>query len=842
MRGRNRIAHPCCSRAATALLPLLSVVCLVAVTALAAEQGKDGSAASLYTIDLSNPDLSVMSGHLKMGGKNPQGADLEVNSRYLTLDGKPWCPVMGEFHYSRYPSNEWREELLKMKAGGIDIVATYVFWIHHEEVEGQFDWSGQCSLRHFIELCGEVGLKAVVRCGPWCHGEVRNGGLPDWILQKGWKTRSDDPNYLNKTQIFYGEIAGQLRGLLWKDGGPVIGIQVENEYGGPAEHLLTLKKIAREVGLDVPLYTRTGWPALRTPMPLGEILPLFGGYAEGFWDRALTPMPGRYWAAFRFSPLRSDSAIATDLLGNREAKDPADIQEYPYLTCEIGGGMMNSYHRRILIHPADVESTALVKLGSGSTLPGYYMYHGGENPDGKLTTLQETQATAFWNDLPVKNYDFQAPLGEYGQIRPHYHLLRRLHLFVHEWGPLLAGMPTVMPDQRPTGKDDSTTLRWAARSDGMGGFVFVNNYQRLQPMPAKRGVRFALKLRSGSLTFPSKPITVPADSRFVWPFNLDLGHGVRLTWATAQPVCAVDHGKVRTVFFAETTGVPAEFAFDGHASAVKPLAGRVTQDGRSILLRDVWPSAATVVRVHGRDGDVQIVLLDEAASTGLWKGVWQGIERVFFTRASLVLDGNSVRLTSIDPSALSVGIFPPPDSIKSGGVTLRGSREGVFRQFTPPLPQAVVLTATADNVQTAGPPRTITMGKIAKPVAEEPSDADFAQAAVWRIQLPRDLNLDTDPILRLHYVGDVARVTLDGKLLTDDFYNGNAFDIGLRRYAPAITKGELRVAILPLRKDAPIYMAKEARPDFGNAESVVELKSVEIVPRYQAQLEAGTGQ
>jgi hypothetical protein len=98
-----------------------------------------------------------------------------------------------------------------------------------------------------------------VRCGPWDHGEVRNGGFPDWLLKKGWKTRSNDTNYLDQVKIFYDEIAKQLDGLFWKNGGPVIGIQFENEYKGPAEHLLTLKRMGREAGLDAPIFTRTGW-------------------------------------------------------------------------------------------------------------------------------------------------------------------------------------------------------------------------------------------------------------------------------------------------------------------------------------------------------------------------------------------------------------------------------------------------------------------------------------------------------------------------------------------------------------------------------------------------------
>ena len=161
-------------------------------------------------------------------------------------------------------------------------------------------------------------------------------------------------------RILYGQIAQQLAGLLWKDGGPVIGIQLENEYSGPAQHLLTLKQLAREAGLEVPLYTRTGWPQLRAAMPFGELIPLYGVYAEGFWDRELTPMPGEiYWAGFQFSALRTEGAFGTDIPGEHTVTDGADVPRYPYLSCEIGGGMMSSYHRRILVNPLDSESTTL---------------------------------------------------------------------------------------------------------------------------------------------------------------------------------------------------------------------------------------------------------------------------------------------------------------------------------------------------------------------------------------------------------------------------------------------------------------------------------------------------
>src|SRR5579862_4355419 len=206
-------------------------------------------------IDLNNIDAAVLSGHLKLGGKNPQGLEINANNRYLTRDGKPWVPVMGEFHYSRYPRGQWEEELLKMKAGGIDTVATYIFWIHHEEVEGEWDWSGNKDLHAFVELCQKHGLFVIARLGPWAHGEARNGGFPDWLLRKcGTEVRKDAEPYSSEARKLYTQVHAQLQGLLWRDGGPVVGVQLENELTRGADHIVTLKKMARQAGFDVPLY------------------------------------------------------------------------------------------------------------------------------------------------------------------------------------------------------------------------------------------------------------------------------------------------------------------------------------------------------------------------------------------------------------------------------------------------------------------------------------------------------------------------------------------------------------------------------------------------------------
>jgi len=765
--------------------------------------------------------------------RHPDGRTLTVDGRSLLIEGQPWLPIMGEFHYARYPATEWREALLRIKAGGIDIVATYVFWIHHEEIEGTFDWAGRRSLRRFIELSGELGLLAVVRCGPWCHGEVRNGGLPDWLLQKDLRVRTNDPAYLEAVRRFYGEIAGQLEGRLWKDGGPVVGMQCENEYDGPAEHLLTLKAIARRAGIDVPLYTRTGWPPLATEMPAGELLPLFGAYAEGFWDRDLTPMPRPYREAFLFTPERRDTALAVESPDRPADRARGGLDDTPYFCCEIGGGMMSSYHRRIRMAPADVESIALVKLGCGNNLQGYYVYHGGTNPDGRLSTLQESQATNFWNDLPVKSYDYQAPLGEFGQVHEHYHRLRRTHLFLRDRGRDLALMPARTPVARPASPDDVRTLRWAVRTDGRSGLIFVNNYQRRQEMPAKEGVQFELRLPTGPLRLPAEPLTVPANGAFFWPFQHPIGEA-RLIYATAQPVCSLEDDGCTYAVFAETPGVPAEFAFEPTGVTLERSTGRLAPGGPGLRVQEVVPGTGPAVQLRTRSGRrLTIILLDHDDSLACWKDELLGRQRLFLTRAGLVVDGRQLRLTSTEPRDLAVSILPAPASVVLAGRELRAAADGLFRRFAAETLRPGPAGVAVERVREAGPPRTIRMGS--QGVAEAPCDDDFSQAAVWRLRLPPEA-AGRDLLLRLRYVGDVARVYLDGRLLTDDFYDGTAFEMGLGRYAPDIFRGELLVKILPLGKGSPIYFSADAWPDFAGTDGVAHIDGVDVIERHHVSL------
>ena len=662
---------------------------------------------------------------LVMGTHTMRAADLGKpvtwDSHSLMIDGHRVCPVMGEIHYSRVPQDEWQREVRKMREGGVTIIATYVFWSHIEEQEGIFRWDGQRDLRRFLEICKQEQMPVVLRLGPFCHGEVRNGGIPDWVFTKGCKLREQNPVFLGLAEKLYRQIFTQVQGLQWKDGGPVIAAQFDNEYRGRGEYLMALKQIAQQIGFDLPFYTRTGWPELRTPVPYGEMLPLYGDYADGFWDKEVTEGCGSYYKAFNFKAFRSSTAIGTDLLGKQEAKTSANDVAYPYFTCELGGGMATAYHRRPYVYPEDAYSMALVKLGSGSNLLGYYMYHGGTNPEGVLHTLNEVQTSPGTanNDLPQVTYDFQAPLGEFGQTYPQYYMLRPLHLFMQDFGETLAPMEASFPAPQDLKRGEDNALRWAIRCQGDSGFVFINNYERFCTLTTKKNVQLSLS----GMNLPR--LTIPSGTMAVLPVNI-----ADIRYATAQLVARRD-GKL---YMMQIPGIPTTIAM---------------QNGKT--LKNV-KAKGTAKPVYDN-----IYLLNREQA-----------ERLFL------------------------------DNVEE-------QRVGDVVQFAK-VKEAVTL-------------RTVKKGKAK--VAEAPSEQDWQQAAVYKIQLTSDLLPLTSALLSITFRGDCARLYADGKLVADNFYYGRAFLYGLWRLPKDCTELELR--ILPLQPDAPIYLPREADRTAGEAITKIEI-------------------
>lgn len=466
---------------------------------------------------------------------------------YITRGGKPWFPVMGELHYSRCPEKYWRESLYKMKAGGVSVVSSYVIWIHHEEVRGEYDFSGSRNLRGFLECVKECGLYMFLRIGPWSHAEVRNGGFPDWLVQSGIPLRTNDPRYTEEVGRFWSEIYRHTSGHLFKDGGSVIGIQLENELGhcggvGGSEgerHMRLLYDIAVGIGFDVPLYTATGWGGAVT----GGLLPVMGGYCEAPWEQTDEELPPSGNYVFTYE--RNDHSIGSDHgVGEQLTFDPA---RFPYLTAELGGGLQVTGHRRPIAMAEDIGAMTLVKLGSGCNLLGYYMYHGGTNPRGRLSTLQESRSSGSLNDLPELSYDFRAPIGEYGQITPTYKELRLTALFAADFGEELCGMRAFIPPENPLSPSNLTALRYSLRHNGESGYIFVNNYCRRYRMAEHNAEILTVEIGGERITLP--PVDIKNGDYFFLPLNMKIG-GAVLRFAFATPLCILN-GRTY-VFYSDT--------------------------------------------------------------------------------------------------------------------------------------------------------------------------------------------------------------------------------------------------------------------------------------------------
>jgi len=811
---------------------------------------------ALLKIDASGVAVPIQSQHLRMGSAiAPNGERLEINNQYLLKAGKPWLPVMGEFHYSRSPENTWEAELQKMKSAGVNIVASYIIWNHHEEHEGQFNWKKNRDLHRFIALCEKVGLKVVVRVGPWSHAEVRYGGFPDWVVN-AMPTRGDDPQYLHYVERLYTQIAQQLKGQLWKQGGPVIGVQLENEYNlnGPqqgAQHIKTLKAMAQKVGLDVPMYTVTGWD--NTIYPQGEVVPVFGGYPDEPWGVSTTELPPKETYAFRF-----DSRVSGDLGAQTVATAPgtaeADAHLTPFLGAEYGAGLPAMYRRRTVVSGDDIASMLPVQLGSGVNLLGYYMFHGGRNPMTSAgTSLQESSMSGAYNDTPMISYDFQAPLGPDGQQREVLELLRPYHYFLNDFGASLAPMIVKKPEQVPANETDLHPLRWSVRSQGDHGFLFVNNHVRQYAMAAHPEVRFSVKLNSETIDFPHSPVTIADGRYFIWPLNLDVG-GTTLRYATAQPIATLDHGTNGMTFvFAASGDIPVELGFNASDAAyISAPNASLTQDNGHLRIDHIHAGSDMTVTIRRPNAKpVHLLILTEQQARHLTIGDLQGQRRLIISEQQSYLTQRGLELRSTNNRRFHVEIFP---AIATGALknTLPQLHEmadkGIFQVIEAEQP-AVDLTVNASLLREAKPVAAVMTGGLAK-AALEPKPESFSAAAAWQLSLP-NLSLQkalaspgvADVLLSIDFVGDIGRLFSGVELIDDWYYSGYGWQVGLRQYATKLATqpaSTLTLSVLPLRADAPIYLPKESRPDFKGAAQIADLHQVRLIPVYQLSIPART--
>ena len=343
-----------------------------------------------------------------------------------------------------------------MKMCGINVISTYIFWIHHEEEEGVFDFSGRKNLRKFIELCQKHHIYVILRIGPFDHGEVRNGGLPDWLYGKSFEVRKLNDGFLYYVKRLYTEIAGQVQGLLYKDGGPVIAAQIDNEY----MHSSATWEITTGISDE--------W--------------IFGGDDGEAYMYALRD-------------LAKECGIVT-----------------PFYTC--------TYNYRFILPYKSIDAMANIKLASGCNFLGYYMFQGGSNPKGKHGTfMNEAQS-------PKISYDYQAALGEFGQIRESYQRLKSVHSFCRTFAETFCHMQTVLPE----GASQNETV--------------------------------VLHMTGEDITFSG--ISLAPEENCILPFHMDL-NGIDLVTATAQPITVLSDQKEPVFIFLKPEGMNPVFHFEDKA-------------------------------------------------------------------------------------------------------------------------------------------------------------------------------------------------------------------------------------------------------------------------------------
>lgn len=595
-----------------------------------------------HSIDLSQIDAPRIE-YLKMGNPGPKGKEIRVNNLYLEIGGVPQLPVMGEFHYSRMDHRYWRDALLKMKSSGVNIVSTYCLWSLHEEIEGNLSWKGNLNLRKFVQLCHELGLLVHLRIGPYSNAEILHGALPTWLVNnKHLTTRSNHPLYLNYAQRWYQAVYDQVKGLFYKDGGPIMAVQLENEYVTPGmvvPHLTKLKQMAVETGFDVPLYSMTHW--MSTDYPKGEIVPYAGYYIETPWTASgKDEIPTSNFEFFTYN--RISDNIGTDIikLDGKVESLSGENNDSPYFTCEVGVGSTSFYGRRAVIPQEMAGENINLRLGCGVNLMGYYMYVGGSNPVGLTTTMQSSG--------PRVNYDYQAPIREFGQLGTVMSETKKYNYFMNDFGSALAPAVAYLP----TSNQNIDNLQWAVRTDGKSGYLFCSNILYKHTKRNYNNVQFKVKLRGETLCMPRKKTTVHDGTYFFWPFNQNY-NGVMLKYATAQPICHLKEGNNHTYFFFEDDNIAAEYMFAAEGiKAVTANGATCRREKNGYFVNRLTAGKNCSIVIEKPDGStVRIVTLTEAESDMVWKGSFKGKEFVALSTDALVYDNNCMTLISENPSA-----------------------------------------------------------------------------------------------------------------------------------------------------------------------------------------------
>jgi beta-galactosidase len=315
-------------------------------------------------------------------------------SQFL-LDGQPYRILSGEMHYPRIPRANWRDRFRKARAMGLNTVTTYAFWNVHEPQPGVYDFSGQNDLAEFIREAGEEGLHVILRPGPYVCAEWELGGYPAWLLKdRTLVLRSTDPKYTAAVDTWLARLAQEVRPLLIGNGGPIVAVQLENEYGAFGEdpkYLEGLRESYRRVGLaDGVLFTSNQ----------------AGDLAKG----SLPDLP----SAVNFGSGRAKNAVA-----KLEAFRPNG----PRMVGEYWAGWFDKWGEEHHVTDGQKEAEELKYLLDQGFSVSIYMFDGGSN-FGWMNGADSHTGSDYHPD--TESYDYDAPLDEAGNPREKYALFSRV--------------------------------------------------------------------------------------------------------------------------------------------------------------------------------------------------------------------------------------------------------------------------------------------------------------------------------------------------------------------------------------------------------------------------------
>ncbi|WP_226669701.1 beta-galactosidase [Metabacillus litoralis] len=772
-----------------------------------------------YTINVKNPQKNIYPAKTKLGGINLSGDRISFTNYYMEKNNQPFQGICGEFHFSRYHHTRWEDELIKMKMGGVNIIATYIFWNHHEEDQGVFLWTENRNVRKFVEICAKHELYVILRIGPFAHGEVRNGGLPDWLFGRPFDLRSNDIEYLEFVKNFYQEIGKQVKGLLFKDNGPIIGTQLENEYehaGAPWEitagtsnewlpagrdgdsHILTLKKLAIEANIETPLYTCTGWGGAAAPSD--EVLPLWGGYA--FW-------PWIFYGDVKEHPATPEF-IYRDFHHNEKENygftPTYRAEDLPYACCEMGAGMTNFYQYRFTLPYESVDAMANVKLAGGCNFIGYYVFHGGSNPIGKYF-LNE-------NATPKISYDYQAPIGEFGQIRESYKRLKRLHYFLTTFEKEFSKSQTILPDMSdhidPT---DIESLRYAVRAHKDAGFLFINNYQDHVEMKDKHDISISIQLNYETINLPnSEALSIAKNTSCVLPFNFKMD-GTTLKYSTTQLITKMKHNGESYYFFFTPKGMKAEYCFSREA-----IQNIERNDGDVIWGEEVVIKLDSVVDTHVSDitlnsgTNIHIVTLSDNQSLNFWRYTLDNQHQIVITDSTVLLNDNKLKLEySNEQEKIELMLFPPLKKklLYQGREITKQENDGFFDEY--------YISTNTNKLEIDS-----------KKVGHSKAKIDFS---------PDFFNSVKEPLLNIDYIGDIGYAFIDGKLIHDNFSNNDVWQIGLKQYQQELIEKGMYLYVSPLKEGSYVKSDSPMAARTEINDNTSEIKSIKATAICEIQLE-----